>query len=59
MANYREETGEGKSWRRAKQVIINNNYEQELKSKLIDFYTVLKWDYPNENDATANEFFSF
>jgi hypothetical protein len=32
-------------------------YEQELKSKLIDFYDVLKWSYPNENDAKASEFF--
>ena len=34
-------------------------YEQELKSKLVDFYSVLKWDYPNENDAKASEFFGF
>ncbi len=34
-------------------------YEQELKSKLKDFYTVLGWDYPNENDAKASEFFGF
>ena len=34
-------------------------YEQELKSKLIDFYEVLKWSYPNENDAKASEFFGF
>jgi len=34
-------------------------YEQELKSKLIDFYDVLKWSYPNENDAKASEFFGF
>jgi hypothetical protein len=34
-------------------------YEQELKSKLEDFYKVLGWDYPNENDAKAGEFFGF
>jgi hypothetical protein len=34
-------------------------YEQELKSKLVDFYSVLNWDYPNENDAKASEFFGF
>lgn len=34
-------------------------YEQELKSKLIDFYNVLSWDYPNETDAKLGEFFSF
>jgi DNA polymerase elongation subunit (family B) len=34
-------------------------YEQELKSKLEDFYKVLGWDYPNENDAKSSEFFGF
>jgi len=34
-------------------------YEQELKSKLIDFYNVLNWDYPNETDVKLGEFFSF
>ena len=34
-------------------------YEHELKSKLIDFYDVLKWDYPSENTAAASEFFDF
>jgi DNA polymerase elongation subunit (family B) len=34
-------------------------YEQELKSKLEDFYKVLGWDYPSENDAKASEFFGF
>lgn len=34
-------------------------YEQELKSKLIDFYNVLSWDYPNETDVKLGEFFSF
>ena len=33
--------------------------EGELKSKLEDFYKVLGWDYPNENDAKAGEFFGF
>ena len=34
-------------------------YEQELKSKLIDFYNVLNWDYPSETDVKLGEFFSF
>ena len=34
-------------------------YEQELKSKLADFYKVLKWEYPNENWKAASEFFEF
>ena len=34
-------------------------YEQELKSKLVDFYTVLKWEYPNSNWKAASEFFEF
>jgi hypothetical protein len=34
-------------------------YEQELKSKLIDFYEVLHWSYPNEDEAKASEFFGF
>jgi hypothetical protein len=37
----------------------NTMYEQELKSKLIDFYRVLGWSYPDENDAKASEFFGF
>ena len=27
MANYQETTGSGTSWKRARQVIVNNNYE--------------------------------
>ncbi len=34
-------------------------YEQELKSKLVDFYGVLKWEYPNSNWKAASEFFEF
>ena len=34
-------------------------YEQELKSKLVDFYEVLKWEYPNSNWKAASEFFEF
>jgi hypothetical protein len=34
-------------------------YEQELKSKLMEFYNVLKWDYPNENWEAAANFFEF
>ena len=34
-------------------------YEKELKSKLIDFYKVLKWEYPTAEIKKAAEFFSF
>jgi hypothetical protein len=37
----------------------NAMYEQELKGKLLDFYNVLNWDYPNETDVKLGEFFSF
>ena len=34
-------------------------FEQELKSKLIDFYDVFKWEFPNPSMETANSFFEF
>lgn len=34
-------------------------FEQELKSKLIDFYDVFKWTFPNPSMATAANFFDF
>ena len=34
-------------------------YEQELKSKLVDFYTVMKWQYPTLESKASEEFFSF
>jgi len=34
-------------------------YDQELKSKLVSFYEVLKWDYPSLDSRKAEEFFSF
>ena len=34
-------------------------FEQELKSKLIDFYDVFKWTFPNPSIATAANFFDF
>lgn len=37
----------------------NAMYESELKSKLIEFYHVLNWSYPNENQALSEEFFAF
>jgi DNA polymerase elongation subunit (family B) len=37
----------------------NAMYEQELKGKLLDFYNVLNWNYPNETDVKLEEFFSF
>ena len=37
----------------------NAMYEQELKGKLLDFYNVLNWSYPNETDTKLEEFFSF
>jgi DNA polymerase elongation subunit (family B) len=37
----------------------NAMYEQELRGKLLDFYNVLNWSYPNETDTKLEEFFSF
>lgn len=34
-------------------------YEAELKSKLKDFYAVLKWPYPSLSSKKAKEFFDF
>jgi len=34
-------------------------FEQELKSKLIDFYDVFKWEFPNPSMGTASNFFDF
>ena len=34
-------------------------FEQELKSKLVDFYDVFKWTFPNPSMATASNFFDF
>ena len=34
-------------------------YEHELKSKLIDFYEVLKWEYPTLAKKSAQKFFDF
>jgi hypothetical protein len=34
-------------------------FEQELKSKLVDFYDVFKWTFPNPSIATASNFFDF
>jgi DNA polymerase elongation subunit (family B) len=34
-------------------------FEQELKSKLIDFYNVFKWTFPNSSMETASQFFDF
>ena len=34
-------------------------FEQELKSKLVDFYDVFKWTFPNSSMATAANFFDF
>jgi hypothetical protein len=34
-------------------------FEQELKSKLVDFYNVFKWTFPNPSMATASKFFDF
>ena len=34
-------------------------FEQELRSKLIDFYDVFKWTFPNSSMATASQFFDF
>lgn len=32
-------------------------YEAELKSKLMEFYEVMKWDYPNRGTVVHDEFF--
>lgn len=37
----------------------NALYDKELKSKLEDFYGVLKWHYPTESSVKASEFFDF
>ena len=37
----------------------NAMYEQELKGKLSDFYSILNWVYPNQSDQKLNEFFGF
>ena len=37
----------------------NAMYEQELKTKLADFYSILKWDYPSVESRKAEEFFNF
>ena len=34
-------------------------FEKELKSKLIDFYNVFKWQFPNSSMKTAESFFEF
>lgn len=34
-------------------------FENELKSKLSDFYDVLRWAFPNPSVATASNFFDF
>lgn len=42
-----------------KYVDRNKMYEQELKSKLEDFYKILKWDYPNLSTKSSEMFFDF
>jgi DNA polymerase elongation subunit (family B) len=32
-------------------------FEQELKSKMMDFYKVFKWEFPNPSMAIADQFF--
>jgi len=34
-------------------------YDQELKTKLISFYEILKWDYPSLESRKSEQFFSF
>jgi hypothetical protein len=34
-------------------------FEHELKGKLMDFYTVFYWEFPNESMRIAEQFFSF
>lgn len=42
-----------------KYVDRNKMFEKELKSKLIDFYNVFGWTFPNESMRIAEQFFSF
>lgn len=32
-------------------------FEKELKSKMLDFYKVFKWEFPNPSMAIASQFF--
>jgi hypothetical protein len=32
-------------------------YEHELKSKLLDFYKVLNWEFPSDDAKKAEKFF--
>jgi len=34
-------------------------FERELKSKLIDFYKVFGWEFPNASMKIAEQFFQF
>ena len=34
-------------------------FDQELKSKLMDFYDVFRWTFPNPSIGTASQFFNF
>lgn len=42
-----------------KYVDRNKMFDKELKSKLIDFYNVLRWEFPNESTKIAAQFFDF
>jgi hypothetical protein len=42
-----------------KYVDRNAMFEQELKSKLKDFYDVLDWEFPSDSFHSANKFFDF
>lgn len=37
----------------------NKVYESTLKKKLNDFYKAMKWDYPTEDSAKFDQFFTF
>ena len=37
----------------------NKMFEQELKSKLIDFYNIFHWSFPDSNVKAAEKFFEF
>lgn len=37
----------------------NKLFDSELKNKLMDFYKALKWEFPNENEVVAKQFFEF
>lgn len=42
-----------------KNVDRHHMFEAELENKLLDFYSILKWQFPTANQNTVDEFFGF